>query len=89
MTHVETLILRRKALELLHGAGAAGMPRDLFGEYLAASSGAAMSDQTLDDLLRTLQGRGWIRSYTNPITEQTRWIVTAQGEGARAALQEG
>lgn len=89
MTHIETLILRRKALELLHGAGAAGMPRDLFGEYLAASSGSTMSDQALDDLLATLRERGWIRSYTNPITEQTRWIVTAQGEGARAALQEG
>lgn len=76
----------RAALELLHGVGAVGMTRELFAKFLRDELPETLSDQDVDDLLKSLSGREWVKSYTNPISEQVRYILTAKGEGARAAL---
>jgi len=82
------LRLQRAALKLLHGIGVVGMTREIFALYLRdeVADSATLSDQTIDDLLASLHEKGWVRSYTNPVTEQLRWILTQQGEGARVAL---
>lgn len=76
----------RAALELLNGVGAAGMTREFFAQFLRDEVPDALSDQDVDDLLKSLQEREWVKSYTNPISEQVRYILTAKGQGARAAL---
>lgn len=79
-------ILRKTTLDLLHGIGVVGMPRDLLAQYLEAETELALTDQALTDLLAELRQMDWVRTYENPLTKQVRWMITFAGEGARAAL---
>lgn len=86
MTKTE-IRLRRAALELLHSVGSVGMPIDIFQAFISDEiPGVTLSDQEAEDLLASLKEDGYVRSYTNPILKQVRWIITGTGEGARAAM---
>lgn len=78
--------LCRAALEAIDSAGPAGISRRALLELTRIKTCHIITTAEEQELMNTLTAREWVQTYTDPIIEEVRYVVSGQGKLAKGQL---
>lgn len=79
--------LIKTALGLLKEAGDTGLRKAAILQQIdLAAGGEPLTNDQLEEAFATLQGRGWITSYIEPVWHDRRWRLTVTGHTVLESL---
>ncbi len=85
MTNIEILIARHM-LTILNRIGPAGLEDASLKEQAEIAARQPLTTLELDLSFKTLNVRGWVASFRDPVTDRVRWYITESGKIALASL---